>query len=158
MNASIAAVAAWGLAVPLLLVAIATLRRNAWRIDIACGAVGGLATIALVKLSATFFYEPRPFVVEHVQPLVAHAADNAFPSDHLAACGLAVGYLWPRSKGLAVLALLSAVAIGVARDLAHLHYVQDLVFGFLFGVAGALFGQWAMRFLPFTRSGAPRSG
>ncbi len=158
MNASIAAVAAWGLAVPLLLVIIATLRRKALPIDLACGALGGIATIAIVKLSAAFVYEPRPFIVEHVHPLVAHAADNAFPSDHLAACGLAVGYLWPRSRVLALLALLAAVAIAGARVLAHLHYVQDVVFGFLFGIIGALVGHWAMRFLPFTRSGAPRSG
>ena len=158
MNASIAAVAAWGLAVPLLLVIIATLRRKAWRIDLACGTLGGIATIALVKLSAAFVYEPRPFIVEHVHPLVAHAADNAFPSDHLAACGLAVGYLWPRSRVLALLALLAALAIAGARVLAHLHYVQDVVFGFLFGIIGALVGHWAMRFLPLTRSGAPRSG
>ena len=119
MNASIAAVAAWGIAVPLMLVVVAIVRRNAWRIDLACGTLGGIATIALVKLSAAFVHEPRPFIVEHVRPLVAHAADNAFPSDHLAACGLAVGYLWTRSRALAVLALLVAVAIAGARVLAR---------------------------------------
>ncbi len=152
MAASIALVAMWGIVLPLLLVVIVTIRRGAWNIDIACGALGGLATIAFVKLSAARFYEQRPFLVEHVKPLVAHAADNAFPSDHLAACGLAFGYLWPRSKTLAVLALLAAVAIAAARVLAHLHYVQDVVFGFAFGLAGALVGAWAARLLTASRS------
>ena len=152
MAASIALVAMWGIVLPLLLVVIVTIRRGAWNIDIACGALGGLATIAFVKLSAARFYEQRPFLVEHVKPLVAHAADNAFPSDHLAACGLAFGYLWPRSKTLAVLALLAAVAIAAARVLAHLHYIQDVVFGFAFGLAGALVGAWAARLLTASRS------
>ncbi len=158
VNALIAAVAVWGIALPLLLVAIATIVRGAWRLDIAGGALGGLATIALVKLGAALVFERRPFLTEHLKPLVAHAADNAFPSDHLAACGLAVGYLWPRSKAMALLALLAAIAIGAARVLAHLHYVQDVVFGFLFGLVGALVGAWAVRLLPSIRSGAPRSG
>ena len=152
MAASIALVAMWGIVLPLLLVVIVTIRRGAWNIDIACGALGGLATIAFVKLSAARFYEQRPFLVEHVKPLVAHAADNAFPSDHLAACGLAFGYLWPRSKTSAVLALLAAVAIAAARVLAHLHYIQDVVFGFAFGLAGALVGAWAARLLTASRS------
>jgi len=158
VNAVIAAVAVWGLLLPLLLVLIVTLRRGEWRIDIAQGALGGLATIAIVKASAAAFYERRPFLVEHLHPLVAHAADNAFPSDHLAACGLAVGYLWTRSKALAVLALVAAVAIGSARVLARLHYPQDVIAGFAFGLGGALLGAWAARRLPFIRSGAPRSG
>ena len=158
MNASIAFVAVWGISLPLLLVLIATIRRGAWRIDVMCGALGGLATIAFVKLGAAFVFEQRPFLAEHLKPLVAHAADNAFPSDHLAACGLAVGYLWPRSKALAVLALVAAIVIGSARVLAHLHYVQDIAFGFLFGLVGAFVGEWFVRMLPFTRTGAPRSG
>ncbi len=152
MAASIALVAMWGIVLPLVLVVVATIRRGAWSIDVASGALGGLATIVFVKISAALIYERRPFLVEHVKPLVAHAADNAFPSDHLAACGLAFGYLWPRSKALALLALVAAGAIAVARVLAHLHYPQDVVFGFLFGLAGALVGAWAARTVMTKRS------
>ena len=28
------------------------------------------------------YYDPRPFAIGHFQPLIAHAADNGFPSDH----------------------------------------------------------------------------
>ena len=158
MNATIVATAMWGIVLPLLFVLIVTVRRGKWRFDIAQGALGGLATILIVKISAAFFYERRPFLVEHLHPLVAHAADNAFPSDHLAACGLAVGYLWPRSKAFATLAIVVALAIATARVLARLHYPQDVIAGFAFGLAGAFLGAWASRSLPFIRSEVPRSG
>ena len=154
MNSLIAFVATWGLLLPLLLVCIVTFRRAHWRIDLAQGALGGLATIAIVKTSAALWVEQRPFIVEHVRPLVAHAADNAFPSDHLAACGLAVGYLWPRSKALSALALVAALVIAFARVLARLHYPQDVIAGFAFGIVGALLGAWSVRFFPFIQNGA----
>ncbi len=158
MKATIVATAMWGIVLPLLFVLIVTVRRGKWRLDISQGALGGLATILIVKIAAAFFYERRPFLVEHLHPLVAHAADNAFPSDHLAACGLAVGYLWPRSRTLALLATVVALAIAIARVLARLHYPQDVIAGFAFGLVGAFLGAWAARSLPFIRSGAPRSG
>src|SRR5579862_7570003 len=40
-------------------------------------------TLLAAKISGYFIYDPRPFVVEHVKPLIAHAADNGFPSDHM---------------------------------------------------------------------------
>ena len=158
MKATIVATAMWGIVLPLLFVLIVTVRRGKWRLDISQGALGGLATILIVKIAAAFFYERRPFLVEHLHPLVAHAADNAFPSDHLAACGLAVGYLWPRSRALALLAIVVAFAIAIARVLARLHYPQDVIAGFAFGLGGAFLGARAARSLPFIRSEVPRSG
>ena len=40
------------------------------------------ASFIIAKVLNAIFYNPRPFVVEHVQPLIQHATDNGFPSDH----------------------------------------------------------------------------
>lgn len=146
--------ASWGIVVPVLLVGIALVTSSHRRAAIVDAAAGGLATIALVKLGAHLYTHPRPFVVDHIAPLVAHAADNAFPSDHAAAAGLAVAYLWPRSRSLAAIATAFAVVIGAARVAAHLHWPIDIVAGYGFGLAGACLGSYiARRLLPMTRLG-----
>ena len=99
------ATANYAIFIPAASVAVVVMLRRLWRRDLIEAAVSGVLTIALVELGARLYAHPRPFVVFHAVPLVAHAADNAFPSDHLAAIGLAAGYLWTRSRALAVLAL-----------------------------------------------------
>src|SRR5438132_10951672 len=36
----------------------------------------------LDKLLGKLYYDPRPFVSHNLKPLVKHAADNGFPSEH----------------------------------------------------------------------------
>ena len=53
------------------------------------GAVGVAVALALNVLLGHLVFEPRPFISQpaHVHRLIAHAIDNAFPSDHLAVAG-----------------------------------------------------------------------
>jgi len=132
----IAFCASWGLAVPVLLVLVAIVRDVHRREAIVEAALGGLATVVLVKLSGLIYAHQRPFAVHHVLPLVAHAADNGFPSDHSAAAGLAVAYLWPRSRLSAYIALAFGLLVGAARVAAQLHWPIDIVAGGAFGLAG----------------------
>lgn len=129
--------AQWLLVVPALLVVAAILVRRHWKRDILEAAAAGIATIVLVKIAASAFVERRPFVVEHVRPLVAHPPDNSFPSDHLAACGLAFAYLFVRSRPMALLALLCAAIIAWARVAARLHWPLDVTAGFVIGALAA---------------------
>jgi membrane-associated phospholipid phosphatase len=137
MHPLISVVAQWFLIVPAVIVAAVIYFRAQWTLDLVEAAAAGVLTIAFVKASGALRFEPRPFIVEHVRPLVAHAPDNAFPSDHLAACGLAFAYLWPRSKPLAAITLLFAAAIGAARVAAHLHWPIDIATGFVLGALAA---------------------
>lgn len=150
----IALVAAWFLLGPLLLVIYAVVRRRAWRVDGIEGAIGGVATIAIVKISGALYFHVRPFVALHMTPLVAHAPDNGFPSDHLAACGLAFGFLWTRSRTFAILVLVFAAALGAARVLARLHWPLDIAAGFAEGILGSIIG----RFLIEGRNIRPSAG
>ncbi len=136
-------IALYLIALPALFVALAIVRRRAWRGDLLAAALGGAFSIALVKIAGALYFHERPFVVRHVAPLIAHAPDNAFPSDHLAACGLAVAFLFARDRRLAALASLCAIAIGYARVAAALHWPVDVLSGFALG-AGAMLGTDAL--------------
>ncbi|MFN2448272.1 MAG: phosphatase PAP2 family protein [Candidatus Baltobacteraceae bacterium] len=130
-------VAQWFIVIPALLVVASVALRKRWKLDGLEAASAAALTVALVKLAAAVRAEPRPFIVEHAHPLVAHAPDNAFPSDHLAACGLAFVYLWTRDKRMAAVALLAAALIAAARVLAKLHWPVDVAVGFALGSLGA---------------------
>ncbi len=98
------------------------------------------------------YYDPRPFVAQHIHPLFAHAADNGFPSDHaaltmfLAVCVLFYSRLWGGAL------VVNALLVGTARVLAHVHSPLDIVAGFVFAAVAALLAHraapWMVRKLP----------
>ncbi len=82
---------------------------------------------ALALLGGALYKDPRPFTTSHIAPLVPHAANNGFPSDHalLAAALVAlvalVDILWTLPF------VLLAVLIDWARVGAGIHHVIDVV-------------------------------
>ena len=40
------------------------------------------AAYIIAKLAGFLYYDPRPFIQGGFTPLIPHAADNGFPSDH----------------------------------------------------------------------------
>ena len=113
-------------------------RYRRWSLAVA-GLSGGLAGLGLIALAGALYYDPRPFVAQHIHPLFAHAADNGFPSDHaaltmfLAACVLFCSRPW------GIVLAINAMLVGTARVLAHVHSPLDITTGFAIGVvAGVL--------------------
>jgi undecaprenyl-diphosphatase len=137
--------AQWLLLVPVLLVLWSVVQRRQWRFDLVEAALAGLLTVALVKLAGISYQHARPFVTYGRPPLVPHAPDNAFPSDHLAACGLAFIYLWTRQRAFAAIVLVCAAAIGAARVTALLHWPIDIAAGFLAGAVACTVAQLLLR-------------
>ena len=96
-----------------------------------------LAMVYLVGLLAGYVYNnPRPFVSEHSAPLISHAADNGFPSDHtlLVAALASILYCYNRMLGFVVFVI--AILIGVSRVFAGIHHWID-IFGSI-GIAIAV--------------------
>jgi undecaprenyl-diphosphatase len=93
--------------------------------------VFSLASFALsfivAKLLGAIFNNPRPFVSDHITPLIAHAANNGFPSDHtlLTMAIAAVVFMYNRKLG-AVLAVIS-LFVGSARVVASIHHQADIL-------------------------------
>lgn len=98
--------------------------------------IGAAIAYGLAKLGSALFYNPRPFVVGHFTPYFAHGADNGFPSDHtlLAATLAALAFSRNRRWGQVVLAV--ALLIGLARVIAGVHHLIDIVGAIIFGCAG----------------------
>lgn len=83
-------------------------------------------TFLLSRLAAKLYFNPRPFVVGNFLPLIAHAADNGFPSDHtlLSTAVATVVYYFDKKIGL-ILGLL-ALLVGLARVAAGVHHLVDI--------------------------------
>src|SRR6185437_16083076 len=80
--------------------------------------------------------DPRPFVVGHFTPLLPHANDNGFPSDHTLLASF-LGYAALRySRWIGIAALVAAATIGLARVAAGIHHLEDIIGSFVItGVA-----------------------
>lgn len=84
-------------------------------------------SLILLKISSVFINDPRPFVINHVMPLIPHAPDNGFPSDHtLITMWLAlVVFLNNRRVGIALIVI--SFVVGISRVMALIHYPIDII-------------------------------
>lgn len=99
----------------------------------------------LDKIASKLYYDPRPFVTQNIKPLVVHAADNGFPSEHTLFSITIAAVLYQYRPKLGALALAIAVVVGIARVAAHVHSPIDILGSILMGVAAAYAGTWLAR-------------
>lgn len=86
----------------------------------------GLAFL-LAYIAGLLYYDTRPFVVEHIEPLVPHVASNGFPSDHTLAAMVAAAVIFVYRRWWGILLGVLAILVGVARVYADLHYPVDII-------------------------------
>ena len=106
------------------------------------GLIAAIVTYTLVKIGGAVFYDPRPFVSAHTSPLIPHAVNNGFPSDHTALAAAIAVAIYPISRkfGLGLIAL--ALIVGVSRILAHIHSPIDIIGSFVFAAIGGVVGYY----------------
>ena len=107
---------------------------------------GGVAFV-LSRIAAAMYFDPRPFVTLHVAPLIAHAADNGFPSDHALLTGTLTAVAYFYNKKIALIMTLLTIAVGAARVLANVHTPLDILAGWSLGFIGAFIGYTATRYI-----------
>jgi len=112
------------------------------KLRLGLGAVVGLVvTLVLLFIAGKVHSDPRPFVQNPaLKPLIAHAADNGFPSDHSAAAGLIAALVMWRKLWYGLGFGVVAVLVAAARVAAHVHHVQDVIAGLAIGAIGASVG------------------
>ncbi|MEO7904190.1 MAG: phosphatase PAP2 family protein [Candidatus Saccharimonadales bacterium] len=85
-------------------------------------------TFAIARVFVYLYESNRPFVDNAFTPLIKHAADQSFPSDHaVAAFAVALSILvFMRHKLIGSIAIIVAFIIGIARVAAGVHYPLDI--------------------------------
>lgn len=115
---------------------------NRGRIELLLQAVIGLICCGIfIYVAGKLHDDPRPFMQNpSLKPLFTHAADNGFPSDHSVAAGLIATLILLRHRITGAVLWLFAAGIAASRVAAHVHHVQDVVAGLLFGIVAAAIG------------------
>lgn len=142
----------------ILIVAWLFLRRPSLRPFLAA-VTAAVVAVGLAALIGVVYYVPRPFIVGHFAPLIQHAADASFPSDHLAAMGSVVAVAWIAARRLALTTAAASLVVAFARVYVGVHWVTDVVAGFILGlvcggIAWRLYAfadRWAPPFDPMLR-------
>ncbi len=81
----------------------------------------------LLKLAALIYYNPRPFVTGHFTPLIPHAADNGFPSDHTILSATIASLVFPYSRKLSWVLWILTALVALSRVLAGIHHPVDVL-------------------------------
>lgn len=89
----------------------------------------------VAKIGSHLYYDPRPFVVTHIAPLIPHAADNGFPSDHALLLATLAAFLTVFNKKAGAVLWVIALLVGAARVLAGVHHPIDIIGSFIIGIA-----------------------
>ena len=90
-------------------------------------AVPSLAlTYLLALLASHLYYDPRPFVLGNFTPLIPHAPDNGFPSDHalLVSAIAIIGSYLNRKLGAALWVF--GLLVAIARVYVGVHHPIDV--------------------------------
>lgn len=101
--------------------------------------------LILAKISSLFIYDIRPFAAENVIPLISHAADNGFPSDHTLAAMLIAIVIFKFNKKLGTVLIILAILLGVARVLAKIHHPLDIIGSIIIDLVSVWIAIWVLK-------------
>jgi undecaprenyl-diphosphatase len=100
---------------------------------------------AFARLGGALYHDPRPFTTSHVPPLIPHAPDNGFPSDHALLAAALVALVAMVDLRWALPMAILAVLIDWARVGAGLHHGIDVVGSSLFVALATLIARGMAR-------------
>jgi undecaprenyl-diphosphatase len=85
-------------------------------------------SVYLVGLFAGYLYNnPRPFVSDGITPLISHAANNGFPSDHTLLTAAFASIIYCYNKKLGIILFIISVLVGLSRVFAGIHHYVDIL-------------------------------
>lgn len=96
----------------------------------------------IAKILNKFIYDPRPFVVEHTKPLIEHAADNGFPSDHTLLAATVAFVIFVINKKIGLKLIVLAFILGYSRILAKVHSPIDILGSFVIAAFAVFLAQY----------------
>lgn len=81
----------------------------------------------VAKILSMFYYDARPFVVGNFIPLIPHAPDNGFPSDHTLISAAFAAVLFPFNKKVAIITSVITLIVGYSRVYTGVHHSIDVI-------------------------------
>jgi undecaprenyl-diphosphatase len=87
--------------------------------------------LILAKISGKIFFDPRPFVVNHFIPLITHAADNGFPSDHSLISFAFSSAIFVFNKRVGYVLFILGALVGISRVYVGVHSPIDIFGSFI---------------------------
>ena len=107
--------------------------RSKWRLLVG-GLVAGLLARGGVELIRIFVHRPRPFLADpSIIPLISESS-YSFPSGHAAFFFALATVVYAHNKRLGLWFYAAGAAIGLARVLAGVHYISDILGGAVLGI------------------------
>jgi len=100
---------------------------------------------AVGKVAGMMWYNARPFVVDGTTPLVAHAANNGFPSDHMLMGGTIASIVFVYNRTLGIVLWILALAVGAGRVLAGVHHAVDVLASIAISIVVVATVEYALR-------------
>ena len=94
---------------------------------IAWGIVALPVMYILLIIAGAVYFDPRPFDVGHFTPLIPHAPDNGFPSDHTLLCSATASIVFFYNKKKSALLWFMTALVGASRVYTGLHHGLDIV-------------------------------
>lgn len=92
-----------------------------------------------LRAAGFLYYDARPFVVGNFTPLIPHAPDNGFPSDHTMLCAAIATIVFPFNKKISAALWLLTVFVGISRVYTGVHHFVDVLGSMLIAIlVGAL--------------------
>jgi undecaprenyl-diphosphatase len=107
-----------------------------------------LPLIYLTSLIASALYDnPRPFVVGNFTPLIPHAPNNGFPSDHTLLVSAIAAVCSFYSRRVGVILWVIALYVGISRVYVGVHHPVDIVGSAVIAVTVSLLVFFGINFL-----------
>jgi len=103
--------------------------------------------VALVWVASRIMYSSRPFVVNNFTPLIPHAANNGFPSDHTTFCMFFATLAFYNNQKIGIVGFILTLLVGFSRVAAGVHSVTDIIGGLIVGFIAATVGYYLSRLI-----------
>ena len=96
--------------------------------------IASALSLIFAFIAGQFYYNPRPFVVQEVEPLIPHVENNGFPSNHALLTATISAVIFVFSKKLGWISALFMILVSIGRIFALLHHVVDVFASILISV------------------------
>ncbi len=102
-------------------------------------------TLLVGKILNRYIYNSRPFVEGGFSPLIKHAPDNGFPSDHMLLVASIAMIITFYNKKIGTLLWVLAILVGISRVMVGVHHFADVLGSTLIAIISSTAIYWLLK-------------